>query len=183
MLIKNYTKWDTSDLKKLFSRCIQEVRKIEGEGKNKGIKIELKNDNIRKYSIRGRAYIGYYKMMLKIGTEVDLTKIEKQEELAHLFIHEYYHNLGTRSQDYKHYTRDFTKRFDYSFTKNYQIGIEKIKPKPKRDLQMERYQRVLGYVKLYQTKTKRVQTLLRKWKQKKKYYEGVLVASGKIKPE
>jgi len=183
MQIINHTKWNTSDLRNLFSECIWQVKKIEGRGKNIGIKIEVKNNNVWEETMNGRAYVGYYKMMIKIGTKIDLTKIEKQKELAFLFIHEYYHNLGFRSQDYKNYTKDWTQRYDVSFVKNYPIRLAETKIELKRDIQMERYQKVLGYVKEYQSKVKRVQNLLKKWKQKQRRYERVLTAAGKIKPE
>jgi len=182
MKIINHTKWNTSDLRNLFAQCIWEIKKVEGRGKNIGIKIELKNNNVWKDNINGRAYVGWYKMMIKIGIDIDLTDIEKQKELAQIFIHEYYHNLGMRSQDYRGYKNDWTKRYDVSFVKDYQIRLAEVKTKPKRDIQMERYQKVLGYIKEYQSKVKRTQNLLRKWKQKQRRYERVLIASGKIKP-
>lgn len=183
MKIINHTKWNTSDLRNLFARCIWEVKKIEGRGKNIGIKIELKNNNAWDERINGRAYIGWYKMMIKIGVKVDLTDIKRQKELALLFIHEYYHNLGCRSQDGKNYENDWTERYDVSFVKDYQIRLAEVKAKVKVDLQMERYQKVLRYVKIYQSKAKRVQNLLKKWRQKKRRYEKILVAAGKIKSE
>ena len=235
MLIKNHTKWNTADLRKLFGRCIQEVRKVEDRGKNKGIVIELKNGNNYRYSsenaIGGRAHLGWYKMMIKIGVNVGFEIIDREPDkiegdkmiyffkkgneksgvhysapvnskkltergkerkemsfesrkrLAQVFIHEYYHNLGMRSQDRKNYRNDWTKRYDVSFVKDYTIGLEEVKPKAQRDLQMERYQKVMKYVKVYQNKAKRAQNLLKKWKQKQNRYEKILTAAGKIESE
>ena len=179
MTIENRTKWDTNDLRKLFGRCIQEVRRIEGKGRNKGLQVLVKNTS-RHRDISGRAYIGYYKMTITIGNEADLRGEGMKDRLARVFIHEYYHNLGYRSQDYRSYTNDWTKNTPREFVKDYSIKEKVIKVKPVRDLQMERYQKVLRFVKLYETKAKRTNSLLKKWKQKQGYYERTLVASGKI---
>jgi len=181
MKIINHTKWNTSDFRKLFARCILEVRKVEGKGMNKGIIIEI--GYTRFYNIKGRAYLGWYKMRIRVGRDIDLGEEKWKKDLALSFIHEYYHNLGFRSQDYRNYENDWTQRYDVSFVKDYPIRIAKVKPKPQRDLQMERYQKVLRYVKLYQSKAKRVRNLLKKWKQKQRRYEKILVAAGKIKSE
>jgi len=185
MLITNTTKWDTNDLRKLFGRCINDVRKYEGEGRNRGIKISVKNDKVQKMSMRGNAWVGYYGMMLKIGIDIDMgfnreMSIEHRRELAHLFTHEYYHNLGYKGQDYRNYKADWTAKFDYDFVKDYKIGKEEIRIQPKKDIQMERYQKTLKYVKEYDIKMRRIKNLFKKWKQKEKYYERILTASGKI---
>jgi len=183
MRIKNTTKWDTSDLRKLFSRCIKEVKKIEGRGKNKGIKVYVKNDNRDVFDICGRGWLGYYEMSIKVGIEIDLMNLDNRKRLAHIFTHEYFHNLGYRQQDYNNYKGDWTARMNYDFVKDCQIKEAVIKTKPKRDLRMERYQTALAYVKTYETKVKRTKNLLKKWKQKQRYYERVLTAAGKINIE
>jgi len=178
MKIKNTTKWRTDDLRKLFSRCIKEVQKIERQGRNVGIEVNVKNSSYK--GMNGRAYVGFYRMSLMIGGQVDLRDIERKKELARLFIHEYYHNLGFRKQDRCNYKYDWSKRFDVAFVNKYQIREAELEVKPQRDLQMERYQKTLQYVKAYETKMKRTKNILKKWKQKQGYYEKVLAASGKI---
>ena len=177
MQITNTTRWDTSDLRRLFSRCISEIRKVEGRGKNAGLKVKVMNSTRRKFT--GRAYIGWHEMIIKIGVTVDLSDIEMREELARLFIHEFYHTLGYRNQDYRYYQNDWTKDWGVGFVGEYPVREVAPKAKPERDIQMERYEHVLEKVKEYDSKIKRCQNLLKKWKQKQKYYEQVLAARGK----
>ena len=176
--IANTTKWDTSDLRRLFSRCISEIRKVEGRGKNAGLKVKVMNSTRRK--LTGRGYIGWYEMTIKIGITVDLSEIEMRQDLARLFIHEFYHNLGYRSQDHRYYQNDWTKKWDVRFVEEYPIREAAPVVKPKRDIQMERYEHVLSKVREYDSKIKRYQNLLKKWKKKQKYYENALIAAGKL---
>jgi len=39
--IKNTTPWETEDLRRLFGRCIQDVRRVEGRGKSQGIEVTI----------------------------------------------------------------------------------------------------------------------------------------------
>jgi hypothetical protein len=189
MVIKNTTRWDTGDLRRLFSRCIQDVRRVEGRdawrARNKGLIVTVQNDNSSPTSIHGRAVIGRYRILIKIGMEVDFTCGElgwqSLMKLARIFIHEYYHNLGYRDQDHRHYRNDYTADWDVGFLDGYSIGLAEPKPKVHRDIQMERYEKVLVKVKEYERKVKRSKTLLAKWKQKQRYYEKALMAAGKIK--
>ncbi|MHA1410513.1 MAG: hypothetical protein ACTSQY_09465 [Candidatus Odinarchaeia archaeon] len=57
------------------------------------------------------------------------------------------------------------------------------RPKPREDLQMRRYNHVLKMISDKERQLKRLQNQLKKWKQKRKYYENVLLAAGKIKKE
>jgi hypothetical protein len=178
MKITNTTKWDAEDLRRLFGRCIKEVRKIEGRGKNEGLFVKVNNASHQ--NISGRAFVGWYRMTIMIGKNVDFADRKWKRRLAKVFIHEYYHNLGYRSQDWNNYKRDWTENFNYDFIEEYQIREKKVEPKPVKDLQMERYQKVLKYVKMHTSKLEREKNLVKSWKKKQKYYERVLMAAGKI---
>ena len=185
MQITNTTKWNTNDLRKLFGRCVQEVRKVEGRGENKGIIVKVRNCNSwGGKGTGGRAFLGYYKMSISIGTKTcDGEKemsLKDRIRLAQVFTHEYYHNLGYKSQDFRNYRNDWTKKMDYDWVKNYQIGLEPEKEIVKKDIQMERYMKVMAKVGFYQTRLKRNQNLLKKYRVKQRYYERTLVAAGKI---
>lgn len=184
MKIDNSTKWETSDLRKLFARCIQEVKKVEGRGQNARLIVHVRNSRRRDAVIHGRGYIGRYEMIVLIGAAIDLeTEVAARQRLARVFIHEFYHNLGYRSQDHRHYRNDWTKGWDVDFVESYSIRKAQPRPKPKRDIQMERYEKVVKKVAEYEAKLKRTKNLLKKWKQKEKYYTRVLTAAGKIKAE
>jgi hypothetical protein len=179
MIIKNTTKWNTADLRKLFSRCIKEIRKLEGRGRIKGIRVDVKNGVGR--GIWGRAWTGYYQMTIKLGRDIDFRDEHKIKQLAKLFIHEYYHNLGFKNQDYANYKYDWTERIPTAFVHDYQIRLAEPKVKPQKDLQLERYQKIVKKVGFWERKLKLARTFLKKYQAKQRYYERVLVASGKIK--
>ena len=65
----------------------------------------------------------------------------------------------------------------------YPIIAKEVKLKPKKDLQLKRYENVLKTLKMKMSKLKRLQNQIKKWNQKKRYYEMALVVSGKIKKE
>lgn len=179
MKIENTTQWETEDLRKLFSQCIKRIKKAEGKGKIKGIKVVVKNR--REHWISGRGYIGIYSMTIMVGKLTDFTNIEKRKVLAQVFTHEYYHNLGYKYIDGRSYRNDFTRKWDYSWVADYPIRRAEPKQKVVKDIQMERYQEVVKKVATYISKVKRYQTLLRKYKVKQNYYEKKLVMAGKIK--
>lgn len=178
MKIENSTKWETADLRKLFRRCVSEVDKIEKPSwrfKNRcerfTLKFENRSTNWRKNRIGGRAIVNGFWILITIGTDIDFKDIEKKKRLAQLIIHEYYHTLGYKSQDRKNYKHDWTEKFEIGFVADYEIRKAQPKPKKTRNLQSERYQKALTYVRSYETKLKRTKTLLKKWKRKQRYYE------------
>jgi len=181
MRIKNTTKWDTEDLRKLFGRCIREIKRLEGRGTSKGLQVEVRNR--RGNWISGRATIGssIYKggkwILIGIGRKVDFRDAHQVKQLAKLFIHEFYHTLGYRSQDYGNYKYDWTKRVPTRFVRDYDIREVIRKSKPKRDLRAERYQKILKKVKYWEKKNKLAKTYLKKYKQKQKYYERKIAKS------
>lgn len=184
MKIKNNTQWDTADMRKIFSKCIYEIKKIEGRRINNTI--EIRNNNIEGNMISGRATIGGsiykgYWMMIKIGIEIDFDDFKKRKELALMFIHEYYHNLGYKDQDRCNYKYDWTKDINVDFVKDCQIKLARPKIKPKRNLQLERYNNVMKHIKEAERKLKRWQKIVKKWKAKQRYYENSLIAANKIK--
>ena len=94
MVIKNSTKWSTSDIRKLFRRCIREVEKIEKpnhpfKGRNKYFTLEIQNRSFG-VGFNGRATISGYWILIKIAEKVVMT-LEEKKDLAQTMIHEYYH--------------------------------------------------------------------------------------------
>lgn len=187
MKIKNTTRWDTDDLRKIFTECQRRVNKIESPTVRGARNVEVKNT--RDTSMRGRATIGgsIWKdggwMMIKIPRVWQFKSSKEKEKLAQVFTHEYYHNLGVRSIDRRHYKNDFTRDFDYSWVKEYVVNEAKVVVKLKTDIQLVRYERIMTNLKKASTRLKRAKTIQQKWSKKKKYYENVLVASGKIRKD
>lgn len=75
MEIKNSTPWSTEDLRAMFRRCTKEVEKVEKPVKkfhqrNKHFKLDILN--MSRSGARGRATVGGYWIMLKIGKDWSL---------------------------------------------------------------------------------------------------------------
>ena len=181
MVIKNSTPWSTEDLRKLFRRCIREIEKIEKPNRpfhkiNKYYHWDILNGNNR-WGFWGRASLGGYWMMVKIGTRQspnenygDEMPIENKKQLARTIIHEYYHNLGTKSQDRMNYRNDFTKNWNVDWVSDYPIRKKSIAIKEKVDIKFQRYQRAIVNLRRAEIRLKRAKTLYKKWLKKVKYY-------------
>ena len=175
MIIKNSTPWDTSDIRKLFYRCIKEVEKIEKPDyrfteRRKRFTLEILNTE---YDCRGRAAINGHWVMIKISkawTKEETISDENRKKLALLIIHEYYHTIGYKHQDSCHYKRDFTAKWLVDWINEYPIRKKKIILKPKIDLKQKRYEQALANLKKATTKRKRAETIYKKWLKKVKYY-------------
>jgi len=60
---------------------------------------------------------------------------------------------------------------------------KEIKAKPREDLQLKRYNRVIEMISQKEKILKRLRNQIKKWSVKKRYYEKVLTATGKLKSE
>lgn len=196
MRIDNYTNYDTRWLKKIFSKAKNQVEKIEGKLKDKlwdrYIRLEVKviYRKGQRYGswVGGNASYNSGRMTIKMPKERPEIIEGLPFELAKTYIHEFYHNLGWHHDRMGRFGWGKTQtrienRFNVDWVKDYPVKMKEAKPKPQRDLQMGRYEKVLRYVKIYQGKVKRVQNLLKKWKQKQRRYEKILIAAGKVKPK
>lgn len=190
MEIINKTGWDTLDLKKVLTRALDEDDKIEGKYKyrssltvaisySKGHPswvVEHCKKGGRELPARelysGSAWVGGSRMKLRVPREKF-----NVERFARVFIHEMSHIRGFRS----HRAIGTVKDEDLKWTRGYSVKEKEIKVKPKVDLQLKRYEHVLVMLKAKKSQLKRLQNQIKKWNQKKKYYESVLVANGKIK--
>lgn len=176
MLVKNSTVWDTADLRKLFFKCVREVEKIETPNlkftnrKNR-FKLEIMNTQ---GGCRGRATVNGYWIMIKIDRRWTIqNELEECQriELAKLIIHEYYHTIGYRYHDQRHYMRDFTAKWVVDWIKGYPIKQKILTSKAKPNLKEKRYQQALANLARAVSKKKRAETLYKKWLAKVKYYE------------
>lgn len=190
MIITNKTSWATLDLKKVLTKALDEDDKIEGKYKHRSyleVTISYSKGHpswvVKRYQeqnkelpIRerysGSAWVGGIRMKLRVPREKF-----NVERFARVFIHEMSHIRGFRS----HRTIGIVKDGDLKWTTDYSVRQKGIKVKPKTDLQLKRYEHVMGMLKAKKTQLKRLQNQIKKWNQKRKYYESVLVANGKIK--
>lgn len=175
MKIRNNTKWNTADCRKIICEAKRRVDRIEGKHDTQGLIVKIENAKYRNWgrpnTIGGTAHIGYWGITMKIGKGIAEMTEEQIKRFASVFVHEYYHNLGVRKIDYRNYENDWTKDLDYSWTKNYQIRLKEVKPKEIKDVKAIRYQRAQMNLTKSLTRFKRAKTLLKKWQNKVKYYE------------
>ncbi len=183
MQIKNSTKFDDADLRRLFRRCITEVELVEQPRYrfyriHNHYTLEVKNSSY--YGISGRAVngkggLGLW-MMIKIPTkwQEEGMNLEKKKMLARLIIHEYYHNLGFSYWDRNGYKCDSSKKWNVDWVEGYSIGYRVEKPKiTTGERQQERYMKARENLKRAETRLKRAKTLFGKWQDRVKYYEVV----------
>jgi hypothetical protein len=172
MKIKNNTKYSTLSLKKLFTRCVKEQEKLEGalpKWQKKNLYVTVKYS--RSLNISGRAFYN--------GTRITMI-LPKQNiniiSTAFVFLHELLHIRG-----YHHKAiYDATWReLANTFASQYTLDIKEEKPKEVRNIIDIRYQHVLSMVSLKEKAIKKIQNQLKKWTQKRKYYEKAIAAKNK----
>ena len=191
--IINKTNWDTNSLKRVLIKALNEDDKVEGKyGYRNGLKITIVYSKgghpdwvVRRYKKEGKelsprelysgyAWVGGSGMRLRVPREIFNVR-----RFVKLFIHEMSHIRGIRS----HRAIGRVKDKDLEWAKNYSVEQKEVEIKPKADLQLKRYEHVLAALKDKKSKLKRLQNQIKKWTQKKRYYEHVLIANGKIKKE
>ena len=176
MKLLNKSRWKTLDLKKLFTEVIRRNSKVEGKlDQWKKIEIEIISSRNRCYS--GHAmYNGAY-IRLRFPTEnIDPVFV------AWLFEHELYHIRGYHHNQLDKATMGRGSMDEWAWAKEYSIEATLPKSKPKEDIQLKRYNRILAVIQTKAKTLKRLQNQIKKWTLKKRYYEKTLVASGKLKP-
>lgn len=200
MKVINETNWQTSDLKKIFIGCCK--TKLDSW---KNLKVEVTYSRSRwihgkaRYGggLYGRGKVEIFLPRKPINKEyIDARWTEPRpyaylnfkRVLAWVFIHELCHVVGRRHREmansYYYEWRFYAHNPGrMSWVDSLLLREKEIKVKPKVDLQLKRYDHVLATLKDKKSKLKRLQNQIKKWDQKRKYYESVLVANGKIKEE
>lgn len=178
MKVKNETEWLTRDLKRVLCEALRRNSKIEGPLKKwqkKGLIVEIVYSRKGYYS--GNAQYNGCWMKLRIPKD----KIKKSDFVS-LFIHELDHTRGFHHNQIAggRYLRTESYPWVEDNTK-FPIRKKEIIPKEKPDLQIKRYKHVLEIIKQKERIIKRLSNSLKKWRKKRKYYEKVLIAAGKIK--
>jgi len=176
MKIENETNWDTLSLKK-FSTYLLRWSEKGPEGKlpdwqRKNLTIQVIHSKRTTYS----GYALYDSTWMKLFLPKEEINVER---LARLFLHELDHIRGYRhNQMPKWYDMDIPRDIHL-----WTISSKQIIEKPKKDIQLVRYERVKQLVDEKKAKLARLQKQLKKWTQKQKYYERVLAAAGKLPKE
>jgi len=192
MKIINKTHWDTKSIQRLLAETLKRSNKIEGVFKRrKHLEVEIvysKRSNWRnpEHNFTGNATYNGSHMKIRVPRE----KIDSRV-FARVFDHELYHLrgwhhnklgvIGGRFLNLKNLEKDNLSLEYPIILKN--VTTKKLKIKIKVDLQLKRFEHVLKMLKDRKNKLKRLQKQIQKWTVKKKYYEKILVANGKIKKE
>ena len=179
MKIENKTNYLTSDLRKLFTRCVRADEKIEGKlFTYRGEKLTVTVTHSKSlYRVSGKAVINGYHLWMHLPHNMQHVTIN---QIVFIFVHELAHIRGYRHKDINDYViRQFT---DKMLEKDAGMLREKPAkaPKAKSDIQVQRYEHVLVMVTKKEKQLKRLQKQLTKWTQKRKYYERVLTSAGKL---
>lgn len=178
MNIINKTKWNTKQLMKLINAVI----KREGYSKPARITIQtIRNWGGGGYS--GTAYCLGRQIIMRIpltsyrryesmgsdGKKVFTTKPTNfsSKTFAQILVHELGHLHGLH--DHKDMLN--LDKLECDWTTSLEVSPQEEKPKPKRNLIKERYEKALSKFKEKERLIKRNEKLLKKWKAKIKYYE------------
>jgi len=183
--IKNETKWDIQQLRKL---CNAVINKEGTERKRHRIYIRTKTKKYSQY--HGRAWLNSREIIMfvppttkRIRTRAkyndgsdgrkhfagwewkkENTKFDPVS-FAQVLTHEIHHNLGLRHKDMLP-----LRKIDCEYTKDFAIEPKQEKPKPKMDYVGVRRERAISNLKKAQTRLKRAKTLCKKWERKVRYY-------------
>lgn len=192
MKVINKTNWDNSDLKKILVKALNEDDKVEGKYKYRNC-LEITISYSKGYPSWVVKHYQKQNKELPIreiysgiawvnGTEMGLRVPREKfnvERFVRIFIHEMSHIRGIRS----HRAIGTVKDEDLEWTKNYSVRQKEVRVKPKVDLQLKRYNHVIEIIKQKEKIMKRLRNQIKKWNVKKRYYQRVLTAAGKIKSE
>jgi len=167
-IIKNTSGYDSRKLQSLFSAIHNEIAKDEGRLKHwKGLQVQIQ---AKSYGYSGRAYLGKvygegWDMFLSVSPRLTLIQISQ------LFAHELYHSYGFNHHQFK---RDpLNEKQMARLEKKFKIeDLHRVKkPKAKVDYVRLRYENAQNKLAEWESKQKRTNNLVKKWKKKVAYYE------------
>jgi len=178
MKIQNTTKWNTKDLRRLILVGMKQFLQTD-DWKYKLMHVWVKK---RGKLLGGRSCVGGAIITLYLPDEFEPI------QLAWLIAHELEHTIGLNHKDIKGNFFANWKSSEELLNSDIMkwalpylnIGKKEVVVKEKKDLQIVRYERAQKVLEEKLKKFKRLQTQIKKWTTKVRYYEKVLVAAGKI---
>ena len=190
--VENDTCWSTRDLRKIFNKCLREVKKTEKHHSLNRLVVRVINHKAD--WVGGRAWFDSGAMVIKIphprkGVQ-DKEKIWQSsgldfaQSIAYVFIHELGHCIGIRPGGKVHrkymtiegpYMDWIRETFSNEKTPvKFKIPVPKAKPGD-----AEKYASAIKNLKKANTRLKRAVTIQKKWDKKVKYYEKKMAAKEK----
>ena len=185
MKLINKSHFDSKSLRTIFLMSFKEVKRLRTEiditKYNRWVNnSQIVVKNVRQgYYTHGEAYIGGVMMNLWLQKDEDVKGI------AWIFIHEFFHNLGFEHNrmDDNHY-KMMSKRVAEEFHKDGRyLKYKEEKKSEKVDIQLKRYNHVKQMVDNKRKQFDRLKNQLKKWTDKQKRYEKILLANGKLNKE
>jgi len=175
-IIKNTSAFDSKKLRSLFSLIHNQVAKYEGRLKHwNSLKIIVRQ---KSNSYSGRAYIGqvFYDSSVPKDQRWDVFLSVSKDlsfyKLAQLFAHELYHSYGFGS--HKSFRNDplDEKQFEV-INKKFDIKdlLKVVKPKVKIDYVALRFEKAKRGLAKWESKQKRINNLVKKYRKQVAYYE------------
>ena len=163
--IVNETDYRTADLRKFLAVGLRE------EGVGPVIRDWCCGYRVKFYrmSERRRGGYGYYNsrnMALGLYDSASVMTPEQVTALPRVFVHELGHNRGLRHKEMAAYAT-----LPVSWAEGLAVRKKIVAPKPKRDVQAKRQRRAEKMLAEHEAKLKREQKLVKKWRQKVRYYE------------
>ncbi|MEK6830130.1 MAG: hypothetical protein AABY15_08505 [Nanoarchaeota archaeon] len=202
-----YTPW----LRKIFNRCSKMVkRRLKSKGISSYYQHTVHLVYAKSLTIftGGYAHLNGTRMTIKIIRPphkiimnrfpqgiIELEKKEREKlmnelpkKVARTFVHELYHCYG-----YDHDKMFLPRKkvwiedtYNYDWVSKYPVQFKppkKVIEKPKEDIRVKRYYRIIDLLKEWQSKMKRAQTKIKTLTVRKKRYEQVLIPLGKVKKD
>lgn len=183
MILNNKSTTDTRALRRLFCEVHRRMAVHEGrlpQWDDLSVVIVNRRGN---WHYSGWAVLRGRRMMLRIASDAP-----KPHKIAALIEHELFHSYGYNHKQMAGYRLGYVKRHandaetfawaDAMFPTGMPTKRKPAKPKP--DIQIVRYERVMASLKRWATKLKRAQTALKTLNAKRRYYEAALTAAGKL---
>lgn len=171
MKICNHTNYDTRQLRALITRTLREQEKIEGSLRyKKALVVDIRYQRRNGYLGRG-AYSGLWMGLYLKRDGIDV------HQLTNTIWHESWHLRGYRHRDCTNNKYSFGKLpANAAWWQEYSVGERAAKPKPPRDMQGERYGKIIARLEDKQKRLRRLQNQIKKLAQQRKYYERKLAA-------
>ena len=167
-IIKNTSAYDSKKLQSLFSLIHNQISKNEGRLKWwKDLKVQIR---AKSYGYSGRAYVGKvygesWDMFLSVSSTLNI------EQISQLFAHELYHSYGYHHNQFK--TQPLNEKQITCITEKFNtVDLFKIiKTNEKVDHVKLRYENAKNKLTQWESKQKRINNLVKKWRKKVAYYE------------
>lgn len=178
--VLNKTQWATRDLRRIFSAVLRDSNKWEGK-LNGAVRVTVVHSRTGSFS--GYAYLNSTVMRLRVPTPDSLKGAALDVfKLAYLFEHELAHCRGYVHEDMVGLNSwKCATETNYRYVAGMTVAAKPPpKAKPKADVQVTRYLRVVAGIDKRERERAKLERALSKLAAKRRYYERVLAVDGRL---